>query len=59
MAHFRIYKDTAQKYRWTFYADNGEAIAVSSESYNHKQDCLHGINIVKTKSPNAPVRDET
>jgi uncharacterized protein YegP (UPF0339 family) len=59
MAHFTLYKDNSRQYRWTFYADNGKAIAVSSESYHNKQDCVNAINIVKTKAPAAPVKDET
>ena len=49
-----MYKDNGGYWRWTFYAANGEAIAVSSESYYNKSDCLHSINLVKA-SQNAPV----
>ena len=49
-----IYKDIQFQWRWTFYASNGEAIAVSSEAYRNKSDCLHSINLVKASS-GAPV----
>ena len=49
-----MYKDVQGKWRWTYHAANGEAIAVSSESYNRRVDCENGINIMKA-SFNAPV----
>lgn len=49
-----MYKDRAGYWRWTFYAANGEAIAVSSESYVNKADCRHSIELVKN-SRSAPV----
>ena len=36
MPHVKPYKDSAGEYRWTLYADNGEALAVSSEGYSTK-----------------------
>ena len=52
--HYVIYRDVQNLWRWTLYANNGKAIAVSSESYHNKSDCLHGINLVKG-SRTAPV----
>ena len=56
MAYFKKYKDARAQWRWTFYATNGEEIAVSSESYVHEADCDRGIAVVKTQSPTAEVR---
>jgi uncharacterized protein YegP (UPF0339 family) len=50
MSYYYIYKDTTSQWRWGFVASNGRVIAVSSESYVNKQDCLHSINLVKAGS---------
>ncbi len=34
-----IYKDTADEWRWSLVADNGEVIADSSEGYTERNDC--------------------
>lgn len=34
-------------WRWKFVAGNGETIAVSSESYYNKSDCIAGITLIK------------
>lgn len=52
--YYTIYKDAASEWRWRFTASNGRIIAVSSESYHNKQDCLHSIDLVKA-SASAPV----
>lgn len=51
---YTIYKDASKLWRWTFTAANGKIIAVSSESYVNKTDCLASIQLVKS-STNAPV----
>jgi uncharacterized protein YegP (UPF0339 family) len=56
MAYFRKYKDHRGEWRWTFYARNGEEIAVSSEGYVREADCDTSIGIVKRDTPNAEVR---
>jgi uncharacterized protein YegP (UPF0339 family) len=53
MAYY-IYRDNQNQWRWYFKAANGEKIAVSSEGYYNKADCLAGINLVKG-SKDAPV----
>jgi len=52
-----MYRDSAGQWRWRYVAANGKIIAVSSESYYHKSDCLHSINIMKG-SYNSPVHEE-
>ena len=44
---YYLYKDVANLWRWTYYASNGKIIAVSSESYINRSDCIRGIDIVK------------
>lgn len=46
--YFEIYKDKADYWRWRLKSENHKIIAVSSESYWHKSDCLHSIGLVKT-----------
>jgi uncharacterized protein len=45
-----MYKDNQQKWRWTYYAVNGEEIAVSSESYNRRADCQRSVEIMKASA---------
>ena len=59
MARFKMYRDGKLEFRWTFYADNGEEIAVASEGYKAKADCQRSIGIVQTQSPKARTDDET
>lgn len=54
MSHYQIYKDSQSQWRWRFVASNGKTIAVSSEAYHNKNDCLHSISLVKA-SQQAPV----
>lgn len=61
MAEFEIYKDQNNpgEFRWRLRANNNEIIADSGESYRDKDDCEHGIELVKTQSPSATVQDLT
>jgi uncharacterized protein YegP (UPF0339 family) len=61
VTEFEIYKDqdNPQDFRWRLRANNGEIIADSGEGYNAKDDCEHGIELVKTQSPGATVQDLT
>ena len=53
--YYEVYKDVAGLWRWRLWALNNRIIATSGEGYNHRQDCLHAISLVKS-STNAPVR---
>lgn len=53
MAYY-VYKDTAGQWRWRFVAGNNRIIAVSSESYWNKSDCLAAVGLVQ-RSHSAPV----
>lgn len=50
MSTYWYYKDAANQWRWYYRAGNNEIIAVSSEAYHNKQDCLHAINLMKGSS---------
>lgn len=43
---YRVYKDKAGYWRWTFYSSNGRKIADSGEGYFNKDDCVNGINLI-------------
>ena len=57
---YEYYRDDSEKreWRWRFKAGlhDREIIAVSSEGYVNKADCLHGIELVK-RSADAPVEE--
>lgn len=53
---FKVYKDYKGEWRWRLLAANNKIIADSGEAYTNKQDCLHGISLVK-QSYNAPVEE--
>ncbi len=58
MAHFELYKDNANEFRWRFVATNGRIIATSSEGYKAKSDCQNGIDLIKREGPSAKVNEE-
>ena len=58
-ADFEVRKNTKSEWYWTFQADNNKTIAISSESYINRSDCLRSIRIVKDLAPKAPVYDMT
>ena len=47
---YYMYKDNKSEWRWVYYAGNGEEIAVSSESYTTKANCLNSVNIMKSSA---------
>jgi uncharacterized protein YegP (UPF0339 family) len=53
---FEIYKDHKAEWRWRLRHQNGNVIADSGEGYRHREDCEHGISLVKG-STTAPVVD--
>jgi len=58
MARFVIYKDTQGEFRWRFHANNGQILAESSEGYNNRANCQHGIILIKQEATNAQVNDD-
>lgn len=51
---YHVYKDHVGQWRWRYVAANNRIIAVSSEAYHNRTDCLHSIALVKAGS-SAPV----
>lgn len=45
----------SRQWRWRFVASNGRVIAISSEGYWNRIECLQGITLLKN-SGNAPVK---
>ena len=45
-----MYRDNENKWRWIYYAANGEEISVSSESYNQRTDCRRGVDIMRNSA---------
>jgi uncharacterized protein YegP (UPF0339 family) len=45
-----MYRDHKKEWRWVYYGDNTEEIAVSSEGYVNKQDCRNGVDIMRASS---------
>ncbi|MBS1723955.1 MAG: DUF1508 domain-containing protein [Armatimonadetes bacterium] len=56
---FHVYQDTKNEYRWSFRADNYEVIAVSSEGYKNKQDCVNAVLLVMDTTRKTPYYDHT
>ena len=52
---FDVYEDANGEWRWTLRATNGEAIAMSSESYVRRDDCEHGIKLVREGAEKASI----
>lgn len=53
---FELYKDSASHWRWRLRAQNGNVLADSAEGYVRREDCEHGITLVKG-SRDAPTVD--
>lgn len=54
-ATFEIFVDRAGEWRWRLRHQNGRVIADSGEGYTTRENCLNGIESVKTNSPGAPL----
>ncbi|WP_210485760.1 YegP family protein [Microvirga antarctica] len=55
---FELYRDSTGEWRWRLRVQNGQVIAESGEGYVRRQDCEHGIDLVK-QSTSAPLVDMT
>jgi uncharacterized protein YegP (UPF0339 family) len=52
-----VFQDASGEWRWQLRAGNNRIIADSGEGYHNRQDCLHGIELVKD-SKHSPVKDK-
>jgi len=57
-AHFEIFRDTKNQFRFRLRAPNGEIIGVS-EAYTQKENCKKGIDAVKEYARYAGLQDLT
>ena len=55
---FELYRDVKGEWRWRLRARNGEVIAESGEGYSRREDCEHGIALVR-HSAEARIEDMT
>ncbi|MHB2210432.1 YegP family protein [Methylobacterium phyllostachyos] len=55
---FELYRDAKGEWRWRLRARNGEVIAESGEGYIRREDCEHGIALVR-QSAEARIEDMT
>lgn len=53
--YFTVYRDSANGWRWTLYAENHRKIADSGEAYVRKEGALWGISLVAGTNANTPV----
>lgn len=59
MAIYTVSKDSQGQWRWAFHAKNSRIIAVSSEGYHNRSDCLAALKLLKREGPTAPAYDTT
>jgi uncharacterized protein YegP (UPF0339 family) len=45
--YYQLYRDTQNYWRWRYVASNGRTIAVSSEAYHNRSDCIAAIDIMR------------
>ena len=55
---FELYRDAKGEWRWRLRARNGEIVAESGEGYVRREDCEHGIGLVR-QSAEASIVDMT
>lgn len=55
-ATFEVYADNKSEWRWRLRHTNGNVIADSGEGYTTEENCMNGIESVRTNSPTAPVK---
>lgn len=55
---FELYRDSSGHWRWRLRVQNGNVVADSAEGYVRREDCEHGIALVR-QSADAPTVDMT
>jgi uncharacterized protein YegP (UPF0339 family) len=58
VAHFEIFQDTQNYFRWRFQANNGTILARYEESFINKLNCEHAILLLKQQAPKAAINLE-
>ena len=44
---FELYRDSGGEWRWRLRVPNGNVVADSAEGYVRREDCEHGIALVR------------
>ncbi len=46
---FEVYRSGwfRREWRWRFVSSNGRVIAISSEGYRNREDCMNGIQLMR------------
>lgn len=52
---FELYRDASGGWRWRLRVQNGNVIADSGEGYARREDCEHGIALVKESAAAATI----
>lgn len=56
VAKFKVYCDSAGKWRWKFESSgNYKILADSGEGYESKAKCEHGLNVLKKEIADATI----
>ena len=58
-AKFEIFKGKDNQYHWRFRAKGNHEIVAQSEAYTTKQNCQHGIDVLKEQAGGADTDDQT
>ena len=54
---FEMYRDAGGEWRWRLRHQNGQVMAESGEGYSRRDDCEHGIDVLKQSAGQAPIVD--
>jgi uncharacterized protein YegP (UPF0339 family) len=56
-AHFEVYRDESDAWRWRLVHRNGNILADSGQGYTTKAAARKGVRSVKNNAAGAPVRE--
>lgn len=59
VSQYAIYQDVTAQWRWRLVATNGQIIAVSSESYHNRTDCVASAQLAVSTNQFTPADDLT
>jgi len=57
-AVFEVYKDKGGKFRFRFYDNDGEEVAMSVRGYEQKADCVKAIEALKKEAAKAKITED-
>lgn len=56
-AHFEVYRDHEENWRWRLVHQNGNIIADSGQGYSSRAAAKKGVRSVKNNAPGAPIKE--